>query len=128
MRISQPKLFALLIIIITALITLACVFDSKAQEVSKDPLFSIYTNDTLSVTSITINPENLTKEFKGYKHIDCTIDGYWFDIEQGQYMFYIPQTCQKIVVRSNKNVYIGDHLLYLLDYVRKNQKKLICQK
>lgn len=84
----------------------------------------LYFNDSLAIESITSSDNSLETVKNSTPNLDRTEDGIYFFLDKTEYIVYIPEVCTVFKVRS-RNKYVGDHLIYLIDELRKHKQDLI---
>lgn len=93
----------------------------------ENPMFSLYTNDTLSVQCTRIADFTTSNVFGDDPAFDSTSDGICFAIHHHSYIVYLPKTHTKFTVKSRNGARysVSNHLTQLIGEIRKNKKELM---
>lgn len=88
------------------------------------PLFELYVNDTLSISSYLVTRDNLRHVFAHERGMDLTYDHMVYVLHKTSYTIYVPKLHTAFEVKSRNNKYVGEHLCWFINRVRQVQDSL----
>lgn len=79
----------------------------------------VYVNDSLSISSFSVNKGNITHVFDKDKGIGRTLDDFVFILHKYSYRVYVPKLHEAFIVRSSKpGVTVSEHFIWFLTRMR----------
>ena len=111
----MKKIFTLILLFVA---TFSYAGSKSSNDFSKSLIYQIFWNDSISVESYSSN-DDFCLEYKGK---DILTDGIEIYFGENYYKLYSPKLKTTFTVRPvKKRVYLGTHLIWLLDVVRTHQ-------
>lgn len=95
----------------------------SVQKLTAQSMIYLYLNDSLHIESITSTENSFTNVLANNPGMDRIEGDLYFLLKKTEYILFIPEIKTVFTVKSC-NAFIGNHLLYLIEEIRKNRGTL----